>query len=163
MIAPLNCRAGKLCFRTARHRGPGRSNSSDDWSTWCLDYKHPLEEVLIWKQFMGWEIPSVKGCWCDSLMGSHGEGVGRTFPHSPRSSCHGNDQLPITCMHAHPRLAAHSYGVLCLQGKNYNPCLAQKGSTPLPGSFHSCQTINRVIFPALLRAVGREGQNLHHW
>lgn len=124
---------------------------------------HPAKEVLIWKQVMGWERPPVQGRWRDSLAGSHGRGGGHTFPCSRHGSCHGNDQLPITRMHALPCLAAHSRDVLCSQGKIYIPSLAQKGSTPLPGCSCSRQAINWVIFPALLSAVGREGQNMHHW
>lgn len=129
-----------------------------------LQYQHPGEEVLIWEPVTGWEIPFGDfrcgvGCVAPSRghMRAAARGDGRTFPCAP-SSCHGNDQLSITCMHALPCLRAHSPSMLCSQGKIYIPSLAQKGSTPLPGSPCHRQEINWVIFPALLMAVGREAQ-----
>lgn len=94
----------------------------------------------------------------------HMEGeVGTPFPAPPAAAVMGMISCLLhACMHIP---ASQHTAMVCsaCREKNYIPCLAQKGSTPLPGSFHSRQTINRVIFPALLRAVGREGQNLHHW
>lgn len=120
-----------------------------------LDYKHPAEELLIWEPVMGWEMPWARGRCVPPAGVTCRQGHWAHLSLLPPSCCHGNDQLPITCMHALPCLRAHGRKYALLAGKKiYIPSLAQKGSTPLPGSPCDRQAINWVIFPCFVEGGG---------
>lgn len=101
-------------------------NGAHDSSPWLWSIQR---RKLIWEQPGAERSPGRGVAAVTPGPGHMRAAMGAPFP-APPGSCHGNDQLPITCMHALPCLRAHSRNALCSQGNVYIPSLAQKGSTP---------------------------------